>query len=293
MFGYVFPNKMELKIKDYEKFKAYYCGLCLSIKKNFGNLPRISLNYDMTFLAILLDSLNNTKINCLKGSCIAHPMKNRLFIINNEVLDYAAFCNICLTYYKLLDDYNDDKSIKSKFLSIFLKKFLTKDISYSYAIKNYIEKKLKELNTMENNPQNKNLDEFAHPFADLTGFIISYYIQNINCKFDLYWLGYNLGKWIYIIDAYDDLEKDIKNNKFNPINTYINIDNLPYDKLNSNIKDRIDFTLCNCARECYEFFKKLPIKKNYDLIENILRYGLLEKMNIIFKRRAINNGKSL
>src|SRR3712207_3590877 len=84
MFGYVFPNKMELKIKDYEKFKAYYCGLCLSIKKNFGNLPRISLNYDMTFLAILLDSLNNTKINCLKGSCIAHPMKNRLFIINNE-----------------------------------------------------------------------------------------------------------------------------------------------------------------------------------------------------------------
>ena len=91
MFGYVFPYKMELKIKDYEKFKAYYCGLCLSLKNNFGNLPRLSLNYDMTFLAILLDSLDKTKTHYNNHTCIVHPIKKRIFVVNNKALDYAAF----------------------------------------------------------------------------------------------------------------------------------------------------------------------------------------------------------
>ncbi|KGN03268.1 hypothetical protein Z969_01345 [Clostridium novyi A str. 4570] len=292
MFGYVFPYKMELKIKDYEKFKAYYCGLCLSLKNNFGNLPRLSLNYDMTFLAILLDSLDKTKTHYNNHTCIVHPIKKRIFVVNNKALDYAAFCNVCLTYYKLLDDYNDDNSLQSKLISLILKKYLKKQPNYN-ELKIYIEKKLNQLNSLEKNPQNKNLDEFAHPFADLTGFIISYYIDNTDYKLDLYWLGYNLGKWIYIIDAYDDLEKDMKSHKFNPIDLCINKDNLPYSELIKVISSRIDFILCNCARECYSYFQNLPIEKNYDLLENILHYGLLEKMNIIFKRSESDNEKSL
>lgn len=149
-------------------------------------------------------------------------------------------------------------------------------------LKSILKKNLNQLNSLEKTPQDKNLDEFAHPFADLTGFIISYYIENTDYKLDLYWLGYNLGKWIYIIDAYDDLEKDMKSHKFNPINLCINKDNLPYSELVKVISSRIDFILCNCAMECYSYFQNLPIQKNYDLLENILHYGLLEKMNIIF-----------
>lgn len=292
MFGYVNPCKMELKIKDYEKFKSYYCGLCLAIKTNFGNLPRLSLNYDMTFLAILLDSLDTNKTEYFKSHCLVHPIKNKIFIKNNNALNYASFCNITLTYYKLIDDYNDDKSIKSKFLSSFLNIYLKKiDPSLKKLIL-YIEQNLKKLNDLEQNPQNKTLDEFSHPFADLTGFIFSYYIKDEKYKLDLYWLGYNLGKWIYIIDAYDDLEKDIKNKVFNPINSSINIGNLPYSELKSYIDTRIDFNLCNCARECYEYLKRLPINKNFDLLENILHYGLVEKMNLVFKR-SDNNDKSI
>lgn len=76
MFGYVFPCKMELKIKDYEKFKSYYCGLCLSLKNNFGNLPRLSLNYDMTFLSILLDDYNDD--NSLQSKLLSFILKKYL-----------------------------------------------------------------------------------------------------------------------------------------------------------------------------------------------------------------------
>src|SRR3712207_7216524 len=98
MFGYVTPYKMELKIKDYEKFKYYYCGLCKSIKTHYGNIPRMSLNYDITFLAILLDSLNDEKPIYKKEHCIVHPIRKKIILQDNSALAYAAFSNTMLFY---------------------------------------------------------------------------------------------------------------------------------------------------------------------------------------------------
>ena len=149
MFGYVTPCKMEMKIKDYEKFKAYYCGLCNSIKNDFGNLPRLTLNYDMTFLAVLLDSLSESKYNFVKFKCLIHPLKKRIMINNNKALDYAAFCNVTLAYYKLMDDVYDNKTIKSKIYSIFLKNYLPKaELAYTQVME-YTKDKLQLLNTLE------------------------------------------------------------------------------------------------------------------------------------------------
>lgn len=293
MFGYVGPYKMEMKVRDYEKFNSYYCGLCIAIKKNYGNLPRFSLNYDMTFLGILIDSLDSSKVSYIKGNCIAHPLKHKNIIIDNPTLDYAAFCNICLTYHKLMDDYRDDKSVKSKLFGYFLNSYLKNTPSNLQIVMDYTEKKLNELYIMEHNSKGKTLDELSHSFADLTGFIISNYITDTNYKLDLYWFGYNLGKWIYIIDAYDDLEKDMYKNKFNALNVSLNANNLSYNELKPIIEERVDFTLTSCARQCYESFLKLPIKKNVDLLENILHYGLLNKMNLVFKRSEFINEKSL
>ena len=104
MFGYVLPCKMELKMKDYEIFRSYYCGLCIAIKNNYGNLPRLVLNYYMTFLAILLDALNSDDRSVVNNTCIAHPIKKRTKIINNEAINYGAFANVVLAYYKLRDE---------------------------------------------------------------------------------------------------------------------------------------------------------------------------------------------
>lgn len=79
MFGYVTPCKMELKIKEYEKFRAYYCGLCKTIKKRLWWIARITINYDMTFLGILLDSLEDNKNTFTKVHCIIHPIKKKSY----------------------------------------------------------------------------------------------------------------------------------------------------------------------------------------------------------------------
>ncbi|MCJ7687722.1 MAG: DUF5685 family protein [Clostridiaceae bacterium] len=288
MFGYVTPCKMEMKIKDYEKFKAYYCGLCHSIKNNFGNLPRLTLNFDMTFLAILLDSLSECNCNFNQFKCAIHPLKKRVMINNNESLDYAAFCNITLAYYKLMDDVQDNKTIKSKFFSLFLKNYLSNPkVEYKYII-NYMKEKLLLLNTLELDSQGISLDEqlsideLSHVFADLTGTIISFYYKDAPFKDDLYWLGYNLGKWIYIIDAYDDLEKDIKSNSFNAINSLLNTDKLEFENFSKFIAPRIDFILTTCAEQCLTYLNKLPTHKNEDILYNILELGLMEKMDKVF-----------
>jgi hypothetical protein len=292
MFGYVTPCKMELKIKDYEKFKAYYCGLCKSIKTNVGNVPRMSLNYDMTFLAILLDSLSDNKITYIKQHCAIHAFKKKIVITDNPNLEYAAFCNTALSYYKFLDNINDDNSIKSKIFSLLFKGYIRKTPSKLKGHLVYMENKLNQLYKFEGNPENKSIDNISHPFAELTGFILSSYENNKN-KNNLYWLGYNLGKWIYIIDAWDDLEKDMTNKKFNVINSCFNNDSLPYSEFSKQIEDKVDFILGTCAAQCMHFFEKLSLKKNEELLYNILQYGLLEKMDKVFKRSVCENEKSI
>ncbi len=290
MFGYVTPCKMEMKIKDYEKFKAYYCGLCNSIKNNYGQLPRLTLNFDMTFLAVLLDSLGDNKSNFTKFTCAIHPLKKRVMINNNMALDYAAFCNTTLAYYKLMDDVYDNKTIKSTILSTFLKQYLSKSkVEYTEVMK-YTKEKLILLNTLEANPvEQLSIDELSHVFADLTGFIISYYYKASPFREDLYWLGYNLGKWIYIIDAYDDLEKDIKSGSFNAINSLLNVDNLDYKSFSKSIGPRIDYILTACAQQCLNNLNLLPITKNEDILYNILELGLMEKMNKVFNEKLDND----
>ena len=86
MFGYVTPLKPELKIREYEMFRGYYCGVCMHIKDNFGNIPRLALNYDMAFLGLLLDALHSEEPNIQFKRCMAHPLKNKPMIINNKAL---------------------------------------------------------------------------------------------------------------------------------------------------------------------------------------------------------------
>ncbi|HBA04423.1 MAG TPA: hypothetical protein DCW51_11045, partial [Clostridium sp.] len=284
MFGYVTPYKMELKIKDYEMFKAYYCGLCISIKNNFSNLCRMTLNYDMTFLGILLDSLEYSKHKYVVTKCIAHPMKKKPKVIDNRALDYAGFCNVSLVYYKLLDDYNDDNSLSKKFISMYIKKFINKSKEDLSPILVNIEENIKKLSFLEKSEEIISIDELSDPFASLTAFIVSYYYKDENFYDELYNLGYNLGRWIYIIDAFDDLKEDMEKHKFNAINKAFNVENLPYEDLIIKEGNRIEFNLIMSANSTSEALDKLPINKNKDLLFNILQLGLMNKIETIKSR---------
>ncbi|MGE5628701.1 MAG: DUF5685 family protein [Solirubrobacterales bacterium] len=291
MFGYVTPCKMELKIKDYEKFRSYYCGVCKAIKTSIGNLPRFLLNYDMTFLAILLDSLDENKNKYSREHCLIHPIKKKVFVKDSSALVYAAYFNTILGYYKLVDNTKDDNSLRSRILSIGLKPYIGNYPDSIIEKKEIVEKKLEDLYKLEAVPQGKNIDELSHPFADLTGYILSSFREDAADA--LYKLGYNLGKWIYVIDAYDDLEKDMKNSKFNAINESMNENSISFNEFDKEINVRIDYLLTACGAECLNCLDKIPLKKNQDILYNILQYGLMEKMDKVFKRSCYNNEKSL
>ena len=122
MFGYILPEKPELKIKEYEIFKGYYCGICKSIGDRYGQISRLTLNYDCTFLALLLASINNEDVLLRRERCIAHPLKKRIVARQSEIIDYASDMNLILAYYNLKDDWIDQRSIVSGTGTLFLRK---------------------------------------------------------------------------------------------------------------------------------------------------------------------------
>lgn len=281
MFGYITPLKPELKIKDFAKFRSYYCGLCFHLKNNAGNIPRIALNYDMTFLAVLLDSISLKEPNVEIKRCFMHPLEKKPVIINNEALLFSSYINIALYYYKIKDDIIDDKNLKSIVLEKILKPYFKKISSIS-KINNLIESNLKNLSDFEKNKNFNYIDEISHPFSDIVGNILKYYPyelvdDNEYLRNNLYNFGYTLGKWIYLVDALDDLKDDIKNKKFNPINYLYNKENKSFDELLPLIKDRLEFSILNCSYNCNEILKTLPLKRNEDILKNILELGMMDK----------------
>lgn len=145
MFGYVTVYKDELKIKDYNRYRAYYCGVCRSLKNSYGMAGQMTLTYDMTFLAILLSALYEDDTKIVMKKCIPHPVKKHPEI-SNEYTDYAAGMNILLSYYKLKDNWEDERSLKSNTAAGILKRAFKKACKkypeQAKAVRDYIKKLL-------------------------------------------------------------------------------------------------------------------------------------------------------
>lgn len=294
MFGYVTPLKSEMKVKDFARFKCYYCGLCCHIKKEFGNIPRMSLNYDMTFLGLLLDALNPEELEVSSHRCALHPTEKKIVVANNKALSYAAAMNISLFYYKLLDDVHDDKNLRSKFFSVVLSPYKRKFGDSIIKINNDINLCLKNLSILEDNKSFTSIDEICDPFSNLVGLILRDYPYKLkdDClelRNTLYTLGYSVGKWIYLIDALDDLKSDMEKDKFNPINFLYNKDFLEYDKFIDFIKPKIEFTILNCGYSCKENLEKLQLNRNEDILYNIIELGLMDKYITVTKNPESTN----
>ena len=205
MFGYVIPYKEELKIKEYRIFKAYYCRLCKTLGNSFNQIVRFGLNYDFTFLSILLSSLDvEDKPRFNAEGCIANPFEKKLIVEPNKHINYAAYASIIFTYLKLVDDWRDERSIKAVF---FLLAYLipkNKAEKEFNALYKESKKILEELDVLEKEECSL-VDKSADLFAKLMELIIiPPYLKDENQKRILKWLGYNLGRWIYILDAFND-----------------------------------------------------------------------------------------
>lgn len=286
MFGYVMPHKPELKIKEYEVYRAYYCGLCKSIGKRAGNIPRIMLNYDCSFLALLLSSVGE-EIPAFKSSrCFMHPASKRYYVENNEFMEYAADTNIILAYYNLIDKYKDEKQIKAVAGISLLYRAFHKVKNFRKDETLYISDCLKSLSLLEKEKCGS-LDEISEPFAKILEKVFDFEPSHKfrkNIREPLRWLGYNLGKWIYIADAYDDICKDIKNKTYNPFKVLYNLNSInDFENHIDEIKERARFFLMYCLGELAKAEELLELRHNKDIIDNIVFIGLVKKTEQILK----------
>lgn len=288
MFGYVEPDKPELKMREFEVFRGYYCSLCKTIGRNYGQLARLSLNYDLTFLYLLLDSLNSELVKGKSERCLVHPLKKRFVIFSNIITEYAAAMNIILTYYNLKDKWQDEKNIAGGTGYIALK------LAYKKARKKYpekceaIEKYLAELNALEKSGC-EIIDEAAEPFASIMRELFQFeHIEDDVQNKALGWMGYNLGRWIYILDAYDDIEKDVKEHNFNPILRQYQYNN-DITAFKEKVKEPVNFSLTYSLSEVEKAYSLLNIEKNKGLLDNIIYSGLIVKTDMVLQGRGREN----
>lgn len=274
MFGYITIDKMELKFKEYYRYRGYYCGLCKTLKRNYGEISRFTLNYDMTFLALLLTSLYEPLSKVENQRCYVHPTKKQM-IISNEVMDYVAAINVILAYHKLMDDWNDEKSIKSLSGMGLLKRQYNKAKAAYGELDQFIEIKLKELHKLETEEED-NIDQVSNIFATIMAKVFVYkediwqpYLEKI---------GFAFGKLVYLLDAIDDLDEDQKKGRYNPLkfNKQISIDEL-YDLL------LFELSIVD------EEMDKLPLVMDKSIIDNIFYSGIMKRINSCLKREQMLN----
>ncbi|MCD7751455.1 MAG: DUF5685 family protein [Lachnospiraceae bacterium] len=272
MFGYVIVNKAEMKYKEFDVYHSYYCGLCHTLKKNYGRSGQLSLSYDMTFVLMLLSSLYEPEETTAYRRCLPHPV-NRHVAVTSEVTEYVADMNILLTYLKGQDDWKDEKKLSG----LAMEKFLGRGerrIDEKYRKKvDTILKLMRQIAAEEKNGQT-DIDTMSGLFGSVMAEIVA--MKDDEWEETLRCLGYYLGKFIYLLDAYEDIEEDIKKNNYNPLKERYQA---------PEFEDDIHTILTMMIAECCKAFEQLPIIEHVDILRNILYSGVWCRYQIVREKR--------
>ena len=220
VFGYVRPYKPELLVKEYTAYQAVYCGLCKRLGKSFGVLSRLTLSYDCTFLAMLALSRQGVCPGVHQGRCVVNPLKKCAFCTGaDDVLEFAGAFGVITTYYKVKDDIQDSGFFKRLALRLVLpfaargrRKAAERYPEVERLVARYIQQQ-----AQAEQDEATGLDAAAQPTAQmLSDLMVLLAHDDETAKRVLEQYGYFMGRWIYFMDAADDIEKDRKTGNFNP-----------------------------------------------------------------------------
>ncbi len=270
MLGYIKACKPELKIKEFEIYKAVYCSLCKRLGKSYGILSRFTLSYDFTFLALLNMSLQDGCVTFENKRCPFNPLKKCNYCKETDALDMPAAAAMIMLYYKILDNISDERGFK-KIGYYMLKPVFSgahKKAANAYPqIEEAVSKYIKEQNALEK-AGCTSIDEAADPTAKVMQKILSLCSEDESQKRVLDRMGYCLGRYVYLLDAACDLEDDLKSGSYNVLKTEVKGETKQF------VKDRITPQLYICANEAAYAFELLDIKKYKPILGNIIYLGL-------------------
>lgn len=268
MFGYIQPDIPYLYFKDATLYKALYCGLCKSIGRSCGQTARFGLSYDMTFLSALLHNIKNTDVTIEKQRCAANIFTRRPMALDDGITKTVACLNTLLTYYKLTDDILDEH--KGRISRAFFKRGYKKAKALHPDAAGIVKARMAELFELEK-AGCASLDMAADPFglmiADLSDYCLGESATGYTRK-----LFYGVGKWVYLIDALDDYDKDVKKKNYNP---FVSAYKAPTkDEMLAKNREEVDFVFKSVFAENAECLKNIKFYFNTDLTDNIILRGM-------------------
>lgn len=272
MFGYVTIAGDTLPKEAQERYRAYYCGLCRTLRQRYGSLSRLTLSYDATFLWILLSSLYEPEESAGTERCAMHPLKAHPYV-DNRLAAYCADMNMALSYHKCRDDWQDERRLDS-LAEIKLMEKAYRRIAQTYPEKcAVLENCLKEISTIEREGRMEP-DSLANLTARMMGTI--YRWREDEWADSLQRMGEALGRFIYLMDAYDDLPGDVRRNRFNP---------LKEQSLREDYETFCRESLTLLIAEGAQEFEALPLVQDVEILRNILYAGCWGRYRMKQKQR--------
>jgi len=273
MFGFLTAGTQYLDENALIRYRSCYCGLCRSLGERYGIKGKLTLNYDMTFLVLLLGAVYEPDEETAERTCLVHPFSKRTFL-HSAFTDYAADMNVALSYLKLLDNWNDDKSLVCRGGAAVLSSAYNEIKQKHPRQCEAMEASICELCRLEN-------DHCDNP--DLVADTFGALFESVITPEDDYWnrylapFGRNLGRFIYLMDACVDLEKDVKKGSYNVFSAR-------YGKTDNN--EYFAEILKMLLGDVVYYLNMLPVDRDRAIIDNILCIGLWSQFNSIYNKEG-------
>ena len=272
-FGYVITNPQSLPKERQNRFRAFYCGLCRTLRRQYGLKGALTLSYDMTFLAVLLNALYEPEETAGAERCPAHPLRRHDYV-TSEVVDYAAAMNLALAYHKMADNWRDDHSLLSAGEMRLFEHAYSK-VSGRYSDKcRAIEAWLDEIHAIENTGA-EDIDPPVNATGRLLGELFVYRSGDAWEEW-LRGMGDGLGRFIYFMDAYEDLPGDLRHGRFNV---------LKGPSQTEGYEEMCHSAMLMMLGDAAGAFEQLPIVLDEDILRNILYSGVWSKYAFLQKKR--------
>ncbi|MBQ8550062.1 MAG: hypothetical protein IJ426_01845 [Clostridia bacterium] len=279
MLGYIKAYKPELRMKEYEMYKAVYCSLCKDMGKRYGFLTRFTLSYDFTFLALLNMSLSEGVCSVKSGRCVCNPLKKCTFCKGAEHdLSMPSAASVIMVYYNIRDNVADERGLKRlfyRFLSLVFRRAHKKAAADYPDIENAVKKYVTKQSEIEASGK-YDIDAAAAPTSEVLSYLFPLCSVDESDKRALERLGYCLGRFIYLADARVDLEKDRKRGNFNPLLGC------------EDGAERAERNIYMCINESINAFELINIRQYKNILGNIIYMGLEDTY-----KRSLNNERSV
>ena len=280
MFGYVLPLKAELKVREWYDYRAYYCGLCKELAREYGFLSRFLLNYDLVLLALLADGLAGTQGQACAERCIADPLAKKPVCGATPGLALAADALVLTAYYKLVDDVADERFLR-RLPSLLLRPFVGRMRRKAAARRPQLDEALcvqtKAQRALEAR-RCTGADEAADPTAQMTAALFAAAAIPGQSEKALRRMGLFLGRILYCLDAAEDYEKDEKNGAYNVF---------LLQGLSKAQAAGEAARLCRMsAGEAALCYNLLEFKTNRALLDNILFLGVPQSIGLSGQKRT-------